>query len=202
MTRDLTWNVIMTLLVTFMLFPFGVLLLFCFSQSEIIAFPIMGWSLRWFSHLFAQGQFWTALQNSAVVTGTVGIVSTMFGTMAALGFARMQGKVAGVSMAVITLPLMLPPLVLGVAALTYFTSIGIRPGLHTVIMAHLVFTQPFVVLIIYARMSKFDYAVINSARDLGASSWVAFRTVLLPIIRPTIVAPRSSPWPFRSTTSW
>ena len=60
-------------------------------------------------------------------------------------------------------------------------------GLLTVILAHLLFTQPFVILVVYARMVSFDYAVVESARDLGASPLKAFFTVTLPIIRPTVI---------------
>jgi spermidine/putrescine transport system permease protein len=60
-------------------------------------------------------------------------------------------------------------------------------GLHTVIPSHLVFTQPFVILIIYAQMANFDYAIIDSARDLGASTIKIFFTIVMPIIQPTLI---------------
>ena len=82
---------------------------------------------------------------------------------------------------------MLPPLVLGVALLSYFSFVEFRLGLPSVILSHLVFTQPFVILIVMARMLGFDYSVVTSARDLGASPLKAFLTVTLPIIRPTII---------------
>jgi spermidine/putrescine transport system permease protein len=82
---------------------------------------------------------------------------------------------------------MLPPLVLGVALLSYYTRVGITLGLQTVIMSHLLFTLPFVVLVVYARLRNFDHRVVESARDLGASPLYAFFTVTLPIIRPTVV---------------
>ncbi|MCZ6720534.1 MAG: ABC transporter permease subunit, partial [Proteobacteria bacterium] len=106
---------------------------------------------------------------------------------AALGLARAPPRVAGLTMSLFTLPVMVPPLVLGVGLLTYFTSVGIKLGLSTVIMSHLIFTQPFVMLIVYARMVRFDYAIVNSARDLGASPLRVFFTIVLPITRPTVI---------------
>lgn len=180
-------HVLAALVVLFMLSPLVILVIFCFSEKSLIAFPISGFSLTWFDRLFGQEQFWTALQNSLIVTGTVGIVSTLLGTMAALGLARMRQKTASLNMGLLTLPVMMPPLVLGVALLTYYTQAGLSPGLGTVILSHLVFTQPFVILIVHARMAAFDHAIVNSARDLGASQLGAFATVTLPIIRPTII---------------
>ena len=84
-------------------------------------------------------------------------------------------------------PLMLPPLVVGLALLAFYSIVGMKLGVHTVILAHLVFTQPLVILVVYARMVTFDYAAVDSARDLGASPLRAFFTITLPIIRPTLV---------------
>lgn len=181
------WRIFAAMAAIFMLSPLFILILFCFSERSLVMFPITGMTLDWFDVLFARKGFWIAFENSLIVTGTVGIVSTTVGTMAALALARMQPRAAGVLMLLLTLPVMLPPLVLGVALLTYYSNVGIKLGLQSVILSHLVFTQPFVILIVYARMVGFDYAIVNSARDLGASPLKAFFTVTLPIVRPTII---------------
>lgn len=170
-------------IVVFMLTPPLLLVLFCFSERSLVTFPITGFTLDWFAKLFARPAFWGALQNSLIVTGTVGVVSTLLGTSAAMVLARIRARYVGPIMLLI----MLPPLVLGVALLTYFSTVEVRLGLFTVILAHIVFTQPFVILIVQARMIGFDYRIVQSARDLGASHFRAFVTVTLPIIRPTII---------------
>ena len=174
-------------IVVFMLTPLLVLVLFCFSERSLVTFPITGFTLDWFAKLFARPAFWDALQNSLIVTGTVGVVSTLLGTSAAMVLARIRSRYVGPIMLLIMLPIMLPPLVLGVALLTYFSTVEVRLGLFTVILAHIVFTQPFVILIVQARMIGFDYRIVQSARDLGASHFRAFVTVTFPIIRPTII---------------
>ena len=79
-------------------------------------------------------------------------------------------------------------MLLAVRSATFYTQLaGIPLTLGTVILSHLLFTLPFVVLVVYARMRNFDYRVVESARDLGASPLHAFFTVTLPIIRPTVV---------------
>ena len=80
-----------------------------------------------------------------------------------------------------------PPLVLAVSLVTFYVSVGVKLSIITVTISHVLLTQPFVILIVYAQMRDFDVRIIESARDLGASSWKAFRTVTLPIIRPTVV---------------
>jgi spermidine/putrescine transport system permease protein len=83
---------------------------------------------------------------------------------------------------------MLPALVIGAALLSFYVRILDVPlSLVTVILSHLVITQPFVILIVHARMATFDYAAVDSARDLGAGPLRAFFTVTLPIVRSTVV---------------
>jgi spermidine/putrescine transport system permease protein len=183
----LLWRVVGALIVVFMLTPLLLLALFAFSDKTLISFPITGLTLDWFVRLYSTAKFWAAFENSLIVTGIVGLVSTVIGTMAACALARLPNRMAGLTMAAMTLPVMLPPLVLAVALANYYATLGIRFGLPTVIIGHLVFTQPIVILIVYARMAAFDYAAVNSARDLGASPLTAFLTITLPIIRPTIV---------------
>ncbi len=94
---------------------------------------------------------------------------------------------ASLMMAVI-IPIMAPPLLLGVALLTFYSTwLNLNLGLPTVILSHLVFTQPFVILVVGARMASFDHAAVESARDLGAGPLRAFLDVTLPIISPSVV---------------
>jgi spermidine/putrescine transport system permease protein len=107
--------------------------------------------------------------------------------MSALVLARADARVSGLMIVCFSMPVMLPPLVLGIALLSFFASLGVPLGLKTVILAHLVFTQPFVIMIVHARMAAFNFAVIDAARDLGASRLKAFVTITLPIAGPSIV---------------
>jgi spermidine/putrescine transport system permease protein len=170
-----------------MVSPLLLLVMFCFTAGTQVSFPIPGLTLRWFAELFGSSEFRDALRNSIVVTGSVGIISTVVGTMAAMAMARMQPRVSGPLMLCLSMPVMLPPLVLGVALLSFYASLRIPLGLRTVVLAHLVFTQPFVIMIVHARMASFNYAIIEAARDLGASRLHTFLTVTLPIAGPSII---------------
>jgi spermidine/putrescine transport system permease protein len=180
------WFVIGAAFVLFLLVPLLLVILFAFTDRAISNFP-MGFSLMWWDTMLAHPQFLPALGNSLTVAGSVGAISAIVGTMAAMGFARLPPRRSGLAIALLCLPLMLPPLVLAVALLGFYVSVGLTLSLMTVILSHLLFTQPFVVMVVYARMMTFDWRVVESARDLGASPFEAFRTVTLPIIQPTVI---------------
>ena len=181
------WRLLGGLFVFFLLTPLLLVILFSFTDRGMSNFPINHLSLKWWEAMWEHRQFGGAFRNSLVVSVSVGLVSAVVGTMAAMGFARLPPRRSRIGIALLCLPLMLPPLVLAVALLSAYVSIGVPLGLGTVILAHLLFTQPFVVLVVYARMVRFDHAVIESARDLGAFPLRAFLTVTLPMIRPTVV---------------
>jgi spermidine/putrescine transport system permease protein len=185
--RSAVWRFAAASIVIFMVTPMLLLALFAFSDKSIISFPITGLTFEWFRRLSANPVFWVAFENSLIVTGVSGLVSTVVGTMAASALIHMSPRTVLVTTAALTLPVMLPPLVLAVALSNYYGSLGLPFGLPTVILGHLVFTQPFVILIVHARLAGFDYRIVNSARDLGASPLEAFFTITLPVVRPTVI---------------
>ncbi len=183
----LATNVIGIGALIFMVAPLLLVVLFSFGSNVLMTFPMHGISLRWYEQLFARGDFPSALRNSTIVTLSVGVLSTLIGTSAAVVITRMRPEHEVASFFLFGLPMMMPPLVLALALLSLFSSIGLRLSLLTVVLAHLTFTMPFVILIVTARLKDFDYAVIDSARDLGASPLRTFFTVTLPLIRPTLL---------------
>ena len=181
------WGGFGVLVVIFMLSPLVLVVLFSFGENEHATLPMGGVTLGWYRTLFASRDFLVALKNSAIITGSVGVASAVIGTLAALALARLPMRRAGLMIMALSLPIMMPALVLALALLSAYAALGFRLGIETVIPSQLVFTQPFVILIVYARMVSFDDAMIEGARDLGASPFRAFFTVTLPIVRPTII---------------
>src|SRR5207244_6034705 len=184
---NILWSGVGTLFIVFLLSPLALVVLFAFTSRPQSAFPIEALSFRWWEAMLASPNFAPAFEKSLIISGTVGIVSAIVGTMAALGLAQLDQKRAGLVAAVLCLPLMIPPLVLGVTLLSFYSRVRVPMGPQTVIASHLLFALPFVVLVVYARLRNFDFRVVESARDLGASPLRAFFTVTLPIIRPTVV---------------
>ena len=181
------WRLVGALLVLFLVSPLALLVLFSFTDGGMAAFPIRGLTLRWWGQMFADPAFRAALANSLVIGVAAAAASAVVGTLAALGLARLPARRARLLMTGLALPLMLPPLVLGVALLSFYVALGLPLGRVTVVLSHLLFTLPFVVLVVYARLEAFDLRVVESARDLGASPLTAFWTVTFPIIRPSVI---------------
>jgi spermidine/putrescine transport system permease protein len=186
--EELGWRAFALLLAIFMGAPLVLVVLFSFNQSALTSLPLTAFTLDWYRKLFSLGAFWPALWNSLIVATLVAILSVAIGTMAALLLARMTPRRAETLIAIVSVPMMLPALIIGVAMMSCFVRLIDLPlGLPTVILGHLVIAQPFVILIVFSRLVTFDWAVVDSARDLGASPLRAFLTVTLPIIRPTII---------------
>jgi spermidine/putrescine transport system permease protein len=184
---NILWAIVAVAFIVFLLSPIVLLVIFSFTSRTLTNFPIEGLSFRWWQEMVVTRQFWPSFANSLIIGLCVAAVSAVVGTLAAMGLAAMPKRRASIIMALLTLPVMLPPLVLGVALLSFYVTIGVTPGLLTVILSHLLFTQPFVILIVHARMVNFDPRVVESARDLGATPLRAFLTVTLPIIRPVVI---------------
>ncbi len=181
------WGLFGTVSMLFLLSPIALVVIFSFGENRLATLPMGGFTFQWYDKLLADPNFWSALQNSLIVTLSVGAISTIVGTLAAMTLARWRSSAASFAMIVLSLPVMMPPLVLALALATSLSSLGFRFGLHTVIPSHLVFTQPFVILVVYAQMANFNFAMLDSARDLGASPWHAFFTIVLPNIRTTLI---------------
>lgn len=185
MMRHLTTG--LGLIITaFMTLPLLLVILFSFGTSVVMTFPIPGFTLDWYRALLARDEFAGALRNSLVITASVGLGATVIGTLAAMVIARMRPGRSATAMFLFGLPMMMPPLVLALAILAFFSAIGVKLSLLTVILAHLTFTLPFVILIVSARLRDLNPAMADSARDLGASPFTVFRTVTFPLIRPTL----------------
>ena len=185
---DLLWQGFSGLVLLFMILPIALVIVFSFNRSALTSLPLTGFTFDWYLRLFANSSFWPALENSLVVGAGVALASVGVGTMAALALARMPTRRAGGIIAALSLPMMMPALIIGVSLICFFVRfLDLRLSLLTVTLGQIVIALPFVILIVYARMASFDRAVIDSACDLGASPWIAFLTVTLPIIRPTIV---------------
>ena len=185
---DLLWRAFALAVLVFMVTPILLVVIFSFNRSALTSLPLTGFTLDWYRRLLANGSFWPALENSLVVGAAVALGSVVTGTLAAFALSRLPARLASALASLISTPMMLPALILGIALVCFFVRfLAVPLGLGTVILGQMVVAQPFVLLIVFARLATFDWSVLDSARDLGASPLTAFRTVTLPVIQPTIV---------------
>ncbi len=172
----------------FLYLPIAFLILFSFEKADTPGFPITGLTLHWYEAMLADTAIHTALFNSLEVAAVVAIVSTVIGTMTAFPLVRGGFPFPGSARLLFTLPIMFPGVLLGLGLLVFITALGVKLGLNTVIAGHLVFTTPFVVLIVAARLQGFDRRLEWAAADLGANNRQILRHIVLPLIAPAIIA--------------
>ena len=171
----------------FLFLPVAIVVLFSFNDVSSTSLPFEGFSLRWYEAAFENELFLTSLKNSVIVAGGSALVTGTIGTIASFGLTRRRSRLLDAFSLFVTMPLILPGLFLGVALLSFFDFLNLRRSLLTVTIGHALITLPFVVLIVNARLLRFDRSIEEAARDLGATAWQSFRKVTFPIVRPAIV---------------
>jgi ABC-type spermidine/putrescine transport system permease subunit II len=181
-------GVLATATLVFLYLPIVFLILFSFEKADTPGFPITGLTTHWYEKMLTDSAIHSALFNSVLVAVIVSLLATLIGTMAAFPLVRGGIRFPGTARILFTLPIMIPGVLIGLGLLVFLTLLGIRLGLHTVILGHLVFTTPFVVLIVAARLQGFDRRLEWAAADLGASGRQTLRHIVLPLIAPAIVA--------------
>jgi spermidine/putrescine transport system permease protein len=172
----------------FLYTPPGLLVLLAFNDSEETGLPFVGFTTRWFTEVFHNPVLIDALWTSLQVAIAAALISAVFGTLAAVQIARVKGRVRSFNLGMISVPLFLPPLVLGLAIIVGLNALGIQRGLWTIIAGHTILTLPVVTLLVLVRLEGLDRNQENAAMDLGARPWRAFLTVSVPQALPGILA--------------
>ena len=175
-------------LVAFLYLPIALLIAFSFNDSVLLVFPMKGLTLKWYRELFRAGELLAAARNSILLGLATSSVSTVLGTMAAIGIVRFHFPGRGVFLAVASMPLVIPYVVLGVALLILFGTLGVQLSLWTVGVGHVIINIPYVMLIVASRLTGFPASLEEAAMDLGATYWGTLLRVTLPISAPAIAA--------------
>jgi spermidine/putrescine transport system permease protein len=182
----------------FLYLPIAVLVLFSFSASRY-ASTWGGFSLQWYLQVMHNPDMIRALSNSLLVATGSTLLATVFGTLAAIGLARLseRRRVAHYD-AALTLPILVPDIVQGISLLLFFTLLftmlerllGWQPtlGRATVIIAHTAFAISYVAVVVRARLSSMDKSLEEAAMDLGAGEWQVFQRITLPLIWPGVLS--------------
>lgn len=182
-------RVLAAAILVFLYLPIAFLILFSFETSNTPGLPITGLTLKWYETMLKDRIIQQALLNSVIVAGIVAVIASIVGTMTAFPLVRARLRFADTTRLLFTLPIMIPGVLLGIGLLLVFRRVlDVDLSLVTVIAGHLVFTTPFVVLIVSARLQGFDRRLEWAAADLGASGVSTLRYIVLPLISPAIVA--------------
>jgi spermidine/putrescine transport system permease protein len=176
-----------TLVMAFLLLPVLVIIAFSFNDARSLSLPIEGLSLQWYREAFASPRFTRALQNSLTIGAVTLAGIAIIGTPAAWAIGRYRFRGRGALLAALVMPLTLPGLFIGVALLTYFVSVDVRPSLQTVVVAHMIYTLGFYVLVASSRFAGLDPALDEAARTLGAGRLASLRLITWPLVRPALL---------------
>jgi spermidine/putrescine transport system permease protein len=176
-----------SLLMLFLYAPLAVAVLYAFNGEASFTWPPHGFSLQWFQQIVADDLFRAAFWVSIQAAVASSVLSTALGTAAAFVFVRRRSRTSLVTEGLARLPIMLPPLFIGVGIIALMTVLNIVPGLTTIILGHTIVTVPFVIIVVMARLRTFDVVLEQAARDLGAGPAQVLRRITLPILAPAII---------------
>lgn len=180
-------RVVLFAVLAFLYAPVAVLVLYSFNDSRFSA-TWEGFTLDWYRRLFASPETMAALESTLVVSLAATLIATVLGTLLALGLHLRRFRGRTLLGWLLYLPVVAPDIVMGVALLAFYVAVQFPLGRLSIVLAHVSFQIPFVALIVGARMQDFPREVIEAARDLGADEGAVVRHVLLPILKPGIVA--------------
>jgi len=179
-------GVVLAAVFAFLYIPIGVLIALSFNEGGL---PTVwsGFSLKWYASLAANGQILSAALNTLIVALVSTVIATALGTLLAIGveIRRRKGKALE---ALIFAPMIIPDIVLAIALLSFFSMLNVTIGLHTIVLAHVVFNIAFVCAVVRARLKSFDWSVVEASTDLGATALTTFRRITLPMIAPAVIA--------------
>lgn len=179
--------VITLVVMVFFYLPILFLVANSFNSSRFAA-KWQGFSLKWYERLFERDDMIAALGTSLKVAAFSSVASMLLGTMAAFALHRFRSRLQETHRVLVTVPLVLPDILMGMSLLLLFVALGVDLNLFTITVAHVTFCMSYVALVVLARLEGFDFTLLEAARDLGASRFQTFLKVALPLLAPGILA--------------
>ncbi|MGH7944479.1 MAG: ABC transporter permease [Opitutaceae bacterium] len=175
------------LVLAFLYLPILVLVAYSFNTSRLnIVWE--GFTLKWYEQVWSNAPLIHAARNSLIVASVTTVFSVVLGTLGAWLLHRYRFKGGRVINTLVTVPIALPEIIMGISLLVLFATAAVPLSLVTVIIAHVTFCFPFVLLAVRARLAGLDPSLEEAALDLGATPLRAFWLVIVPSLRPAIIA--------------
>jgi len=171
----------------FLYLPILILVIYSFNANKVVG-AWTGFSLEWYRVLFHDQAIASALRVSLWVATWSTLISAVLGTLAALVLERYRFRGRLTFDAVLYLPIIIPDIVMALSALLFFVILAIPLSRNTILIAHVAFNISFVAVVVRARLADMDDRLEEAAADLGATEWVTFKRITLPLLAPGIVA--------------
>lgn len=183
--KDRLSRLYLYLIFVFLYAPIIILMIFSFNESKYRVWT--GFSLKWYMELFQDRQIMEALYNTIFVAVIAAILSTIIGTVAAIGIERMKKWQKTAVMNVTMLPVLNPDIVTGISLMLLFYIAKLPTGRITLILAHMAFCIPYVILSVLPKLRQVNQSTYEAALDLGATPFLATWKITLPEIMPGII---------------
>lgn len=181
----------LALVLFFLYIPIFVLIVFSFNETKSRS-VFSGFTLDWYIRLFNNRIIISSLINTIIIACVSSVVSTVLGTLAAIGINSMRKVPKRVIMGITNMPIINPEIVTGVSLMLLFVFFAARMNLEfgfvTLIIAHITFNVPYVILNVMPKFNQMDPHIYEAAQDLGCSPVKAFRKVVLPEIMPGVIS--------------
>lgn len=180
-------NFYIGLVLLFLYLPILVLIIFSFNTSSLnILFE--GFTFKWYGELLNNVSLLEALKNTLIVSITSTLISTIIGTISAFALKKYDFKGKKIINQLLYIPIVIPEIVLGIALLSIYTFLHVELGLGTLILSHIAFSLPFVIISVRAVLDNMPSNIEDAAKDLGASNIKTFWNVIVPTIMPGITS--------------
>lgn len=181
-------KIYIALIMIFLYAPIAVLIFYSFNKGKSTVWQ--GFSLKWYEQLFKDDNIMNALGNTIIIAVLASFFATILGTSAAIGINNFKGKKRVLIQNASNIPIISPDIVMGVSLMLLFTFLGImfnfEMGFVTVLISHICFCVPFVVLNVMPRIRRMDSSIYDAALDLGCNQWQAFYKVVIHELMPGI----------------
>ena len=184
MIKTTAHKIYIALIFIFMYAPIATLVVLSFNASKTRA-KWGGFTTKWYTQLFSNSEIMQALYNTLLIALLSAVFATLIGTIAALSIQGMKKKSRAVLMSITNIPMLNAEIVTGISLMLLFLTFKARFGFITILLSHITFNIPYVILSVMPRLKQLNPSVYEAALDLGASPWQAFFKVVFPLLKPT-----------------
>ena len=180
-------NLFVILVFMFLFLPIIVLVIYSFNSSQMnILFE--RFTFRWYKVLFENRDLIESFRNTLFVAITSTVISTVIGTISAYGLYKYNFPFKNLVSGLIYIPIVIPEIVLGISLLSIYTLMKLELSLFTIILSHIAFSIPYVIVSVRTTLTKETLTYEEAAKDLGANNYRVFKDIVLPVITPGIVS--------------
>ena len=185
-SKGILGKIYIFLILLFFYLPIIYTVIFSFNDSRSLT-HFSGFSFRWYEKMFNDSTMMESVFYTIIIAVLATVISTIVGTITSIGLSKSKKIIKNVVEQVNDLPIMNPEIVTAIGLLMFFSALNIKKGFITLLLAHIMFCTPYVILSIMPKLRSLDSNLADAALDLGATPWQALTKVIVPQIMPGII---------------